>query len=283
MRLPRRLSRALRVLRTAAAEQPHAPQPGPTAGRRHPGGRLLVGGLALATTLAAPLAGWAASPSTAQLQALESALNGSDPAALQAVLADGPGIDAALLERRWSTLRQQFPDARWQLTPGSPTQKGQPTVNLRVIGSRVEGSVSYRLTGDQVLELRSDGQRITGQNLLREQTILRSGDSDLPVSVLIPDAVLTGQRYDVDVIFDDPLDGALVAGGIRALSSQQVAAMESPAVELAAMGGGGLFKTVQAPYTPGSQTWAVLLVHPRGVISATKRVRVVSDRAQLTP
>lgn len=283
MRLPRRLSRALRVLRTAATEQPHPPHAGPTAGRRHPGGRLLVGGLALATTLAAPLAGWAASPSTAQLQALESALNGSDPAALQAVLADGPGIDAALLERRWSTLRQQFPDARWQLTPGSPTQKGQPTVNLRVIGSRIEGSVSYRLTGDQVLELRSDGQRITGQNLLREQTILRSGDSDLPVSVLIPDAVLTGQRYDVDVIFDDPLDGALVAGGIRALSSQQVAAMESPAVELAAMGGGGLFKTVQAPYTPGSQTWAVLLVHPRGVISATKRVRVVSDRAQLTP
>ena len=124
MRLPRRLSRALRVLRTAATEQPHPPHSGPTAGQRHPGGRPLVGGLALATTLAAPLAGWAASPSTAQLQALESALNGSDPAALQAVLADGPGIDAALLERRWSTLRQQFPDARWQLTPGSPPRRG---------------------------------------------------------------------------------------------------------------------------------------------------------------
>jgi hypothetical protein len=277
MRLLRRLFRTPRVQRTAAAGQPPAP------GRRRQAGRLLAGSLALATTLAAPLAGWAASPTAAQLQALESALNGSDPAALQAMLADGPGIDAALLERRWSALRQEFPDARWQLTAGTPTQKGQPTVNLRVIGTRVEGRVSYRLTGDQVLELRSDGQRISGQNLLREQTILRSGDSDLPVSVLIPDAVLTGQRYDVDVIFDNPLDGALVAGGIRALSSQQVAAMESPAVELAAMGGGGLFKSVQAPYTPGSQTWAVLLVHPRGVISATKRVRVVSDRAQLTP
>lgn len=277
MRLLRRLFRTPRVQRTVAAGQPPAP------GRCRQAGRLLAGSLALATTLAAPLAGWAASPSAAQLQALESALNGSDPAALQAMLADGPGIDAALLERRWSALRQQFPDARWQLTAGTPTQKGQPTVNLRVIGSRVEGSVSYRLTGDQLLELRSDGQRISGQNLLREQTILRSGDSDLPVSVLIPDAVLTGQRYDIDVIFDDPLDGALVAGGIRGLSSQQVAAMESPAVELAAMGGGGLFKSVQAPYTPGSQTWAVLLVHPRGVISATKRVRVVSDRAQLTP
>lgn len=279
MRLPRRLSRALPGLRTAAAAQPPARSGSPA--RR--AASLLVGGLALGAILFAPLAGWAASPSPAQLQALEKALNGSDPAALKDLLADGPGIDAALMERRWSALRQQFPDARWQLTAGTPTQKGQPTVNLRVIGSRVEGSVSYRLTGDQLLELRTDGQRFNAQNLLREQTILRSGDSDLPVSVLIPDAVLTGQRYDVDVIFDEPLQGALVAGGIRALSSQQVAAMDSPAVELAAMGGGGLFKSVQAPYTPGSQTWAVLLVHPRGVISATKRVRVVSDRAQLAP
>lgn len=282
MRLPRRLFRALPVLRIAAAERQPAPQPRPAANRGLAARRRL-GCLALSVAISAPLAGWAASPSSAQLQALESALNGSDAAALRALLAEGPGIDPALLERRWSALRQQFPDARWQLTPGNPTQKGQPTVNLRVIGSRVDGNVSYRLTGDQLLELRSDGQRISGQNLLREQTILRSGDSDLPVSVLIPDAVLTGQRYDVDVIFDDPLQGALVAGGIRALSSQQVAAMDSPAVELAAMGGGGLFKTVQAPYTPGSQTWAVLLVHPRGVVSATKRVRVVSDKAQLTP
>ena len=40
---------------------------------------------------------------------------------------------------------------------------------------------------------------------------MRSGDQDLPVSLLIPDAVLTGQRYDVDVVFDEPLDGAVAA------------------------------------------------------------------------
>ena len=78
-------------------------------------------------------------------------------------------------------------------------------------------------------------------------------------------------------------DGALVAGGLLALTPQQVAAMESPSLDLAALGGGGLFKTVQAPYTPGSQTWAVLLVHPKGVLSATKRVRVVADKALLKP
>ena len=93
--------------------------------------------------------------------------------------------------------------------------------------------------------------------------------------------MLTGQRYDVDVIFDDPLDGALTAGGITALSPEQVSALESPSIELGALGGGGLFKTVQAPLRPGSQTWAVLLVHPQGVVSASKRVRVVADRRAL--
>ena len=281
MRLPRRLLSALPRSLPGRPPEPSSERTHPAARRRR--GWLAGSGLALGIWLGSTPFGWAASPSTAQLQALESALNGTDATALRSLLQDGPGIDSALLERRWTTLRQQFPDARWQLTPGSPTQKGQPTVNLRVIGSRVEGNVTYRLTADQLLELRSDGNRIQAQNLLREQSILRSGDSNLPVSVLIPDAVLTGQRYDVDVIFDDPLQGALVAGGIQALTAQQVAAMESPPVELSAMGGGGLFKSVRAPFTPGTQTWAVLLVHPRGIVSATKRVRVVGDRAQLTP
>jgi len=67
------------------------------------------------------------------------------------------------------------------------------------------------------------------------------------------------------------------------LSSRETKAMAMPRVELGALGGGGLFKTVQAPYTPGEQTWAVLLVHPQGIVTATKRVRVVSDRTQLSP
>ncbi|MFM7312622.1 MAG: hypothetical protein ACKO0M_05555, partial [Cyanobium sp.] len=191
MRLPRPLSSAL-----PQPSQPRSRHQGPggrpTPGRQTGIGWLIAIGFGLIGTVAEPVRAWAASPGASQLQALQSALNGSDPAALRALLSDGPGLDAALLERRWSTLRQRFPDARWQLTPGTPTQKGQPTVNLRVTGTRVEGGVSYRLTADQLLELRSDGNRINAQNLLREQSILRSGESDLPVSVMIPDAVLTG-------------------------------------------------------------------------------------------
>ncbi|MCT0224810.1 hypothetical protein KQ310_06535 [Synechococcus sp. CS-1328] len=228
-------------------------------------------------------AAWAAPPTPALLQALETALNSSASKDLAALLEAGPGFDPNELEARYSSLRQLFPDARWKITPAAPLRDGRATVTVKVTGQRQDGPYNYRLEASQQLALESSGSRINGQMVIREQSILRSGDADLPVSLLIPDAVLTGQRYDVDVLFDDPLEGAVAAGGIVPLTAEQLSAVESPDLQLGALGGGGLFKTVQAPTTPGSQTWAILLVHPKGIVSATKLVRVVADRQALQP
>jgi hypothetical protein len=246
-------------------------------------GRFLPRSLAgLAVLLGSTLPALAAAgPNAAQLKALETALNGTGE--LRGVMEDGPGLDVTLVELRRRSLLRQFPDARWQLSPGKPLRDGRSTVQLQVTGSRQDGQTRYRLDAQQQLVLGSSGGRINGQTVILEQTLLRSGEADLPVSLLIPDAVLTGQRYDVDVLFDEPLEGDIAAGGLVALTGQQVNALESPELQLGALGGGGLFKSVQAPFTPGSQTWAILLVHPKGIVSATKRVRVVADKAQLNP
>ena len=223
----------------------------------------------------------AANPTPAQLQALEAALNGEGDTALAGLLQAGPGLNPAEIQNRRRLLRGQFPDLRWQVSSGAPRRGGQPTVSVKLSGTRREGATTFRLDAEQLLLLQNEAGRFNGQTVLREQSMLRSGEQAPTVSLLIPDAVLTGQRYDIDVIFDEPLNGALTASGIAALTPAQVAAMESPTLELSGQEAGGLFKTVQAPLSPGSQTWAVLLVHPRGVISATKRVRVVADRAAL--
>jgi len=245
----------------------------------------ILAALSLAASAAGPARAAGAeggAPTPAQLEALQAALN-STAGSLAGVLAAGPGLDPQLVELRRRLLLKQFPDASWTITPGPTLKDGRRTVELRLQGSHSQGGTTFRLDATQQLALTSSGGRIASQAVLREQTIVRCGDQDLPVSLQIPDAVLTGQRYDVDVVFDEPLDGALVAGGLLALTSRQTTAMETPKLELDALGGGGLFKTVQAPYTPGEQTWAVLLVHPKGVVSATKRVRVVSERDQLNP
>lgn len=244
----------------------------------------LLTGLLGVGSLVAPLApASAAPPSPELLQALEKALNAPDDAPLAALLRAGPGLDPAQLRQRRQLLRQQFPDVSWTVKAGPPQRDGQPTVAIQTTGTRLQEGASFRLDAQQLLTLQSDGSHLSGQALLSETSLLRSGEKTVPVLLQVPDTVLTGERYDVDLIVDEPLDGALLAGGIAAVSPAQVAAMESPSVDLGALGGGGLFKTVRAPLTPGLQTWALLLVHPRGVITATKRVRVVSDRKALDP
>ena len=65
------------------------------------------------------------------------------------------------------------------------------------------------------------------------------------------------------------------------LTPAQVQQQISPNLALEPLGGGGLFKMVQAPQRPGVQNWAAMLVHPNGLVTVTKRVRVVSDRSEL--
>ena len=54
-----------------------------------------------------------------------------------------------------------------------------------------------------------------------------------------------------------------------------------PTIPLEPLGGGGLFKRVRAPQNPGDQSWAVMLVHPDGVVTATQQVKVVADASEL--
>ncbi len=211
---------------------------------------------------------------------LQQALNTPGGEALRGLLADEYASD---LESRFRIFSAKFPDARWSVRPAEPLKNGQPTFAVEVRGHREAESLSYALEANQRLALLTEGKLITGEEVISEQSILRSASKPLPISLLIPDAVLTGSRYDVDVIFDQPLGHAMVAGGLIALTPAQVSLQSTPDIQLAPMHGGGIFKSVQAPFTPGSQTWAAMLVHPDGVITVTKRVRVVSNEDELIP
>lgn len=236
--------------------------------------------VALAADPQAPAPAVATNP---PLQSLEAALNAPGDGALEALLQAAPGFDPSDLIARRQALRSRFADLRWTVTPGPALADGRATAQIQVRGTRKQAPFAFTLEADQQVLLVWSGGRIQGQEILREQSILRSAGSGgvLDVSLQIPDAVLTGQRYDVDLIVDQPLQGAITAGGLIALTPQQVRSFEMPVLPMGPLYGGGLFKTVQAPASPGSQTWAMVLVHPKGIVSVSKRVRVVSDRAQL--
>ena len=212
---------------------------------------------------------------------LQQALNSDDR--VQALSALMTPDQASTLIDRFRRFSMRFPETRWAVRPDQPLADGRSTVKLAVSGTRQQDGLSYSFKAKQRLALSTAGGLITAQEVLSDQSVLTSASKPLPISLMIPDTVLTGSRYDVDVVVDQPLGKALLAGGLTPVTAQQVLVQESPDVQLEPLGGGGLFKSVQAPFQPGVQTWAALLVHPDGVITVSKRVQVVDDRAQLTP
>ena len=181
------------------------------------------------------------------------------------------------LTQRYQRFRQDFPGVTWSVEPAAPLDDGRQTLLLHVRGTAESDGLSYQLEATERIAIRFADGRMEDQELIAHESLLRSGERPLAVTLGIPDTVLTGSRYDIDLIVDEPLDQALVAAGLIDLTEQQVEDQLRPNLPLAPMGGGGLFKSVQAPQAPGSQTWAVMLVHPDGVVTATKRVRVVSS------
>ena len=182
-----------------------------------------------------------------------------------------------LLIQRYQRFRRDFPEVTWRVEPVAPQADGRATLLLQVRGDAESAGLSYQLEAMERIAIRLEDGRMVNQELVAHESLLRSGERPVAVTLDIPDAVLTGSRYDVDLIVEEPLGQALVSAGLIDLTHQQVEQQLRPNVPLAPMGGGGLFKSVQAPQVPGSQTWALLLVHPNGVVTATKRVRVVSS------
>ena len=209
---------------------------------------------------------------------LEMALNSGDSDDL--IHLTSPDLTSTV-QRRYDRFATDFPETRWRVEAMDPLDDGRSRLRVAVSGSGTADGQNYRLEASQVLAVRIEAGVMVEEELLEEQSLLRSGTAELPITVQIPGAVLTGSRYDIDVIFDEPLGQAVAAGGLIQLTPEQRLEQRRPTIQLAPLGGGGLFKQVQAPQRSGIQSWAVMLVHPDGVITATQQVRVVDTEAQL--
>ncbi len=205
---------------------------------------------------------------------LEKALNKSDHSSLRTLLESRNGLDQV---RRYSNFMKKYPNALWTVEQSIPRKDGPPTFQIAVTAIKESGPHNYFLESKQLVTFQAKDGKIIDQELISEQSILKSSIKPLPITILIPDQVLTGSRYDIDIVFDEPLGGALVAAGLINISPEQVKNQVIPPIVLSPMGGGGLFKSVKAPLKEGIQTWVALLAHTDGLISVTKKVKVVSD------
>ena len=117
--------------------------------------------------------------------------------------------------------------------------------------------------------------KIKNYKIISEESILNSQNSPLIVRIISPDKVLTGERYEMNLIVEKPLDNSLLASGLIVIKDKETLNIsKNYSFGIKPNQSGGLFKYIQAPLEPGFQIISAIITHPEGIYSMTKKIKV---------
>ncbi len=182
------------------------------------------------------------------------------------------------LKKQYIYFMNAFPNAKWIIKPDSKLKGNRQIINILIEGERQTSTHKYSLISNQKLAIETEKGKIINTQLLSNYSIVQSGSNPLEITIQIPDEVLTGSKYDIDIILNKPLEDKIIAGGLIAEDREYFDNKKTKDINLKPIASGGLFKSVRAPLNPGKQTWSALIAHPEGLVTVTKMVRVISNK-----
>ncbi len=186
------------------------------------------------------------------------------------------------LRIKYTKFSNNLSDLKWIIKPSKNLSDNRQSIEVIVKGNKKIGNHNYSLFSKQRLAISTEKGKIIKQEIVSEYSILNTNMQDLNLTIGIPDRVLTGSKYNIDLIFQNPLKERVIAGGLIAIMQGNTNNADYN-LTLKPTESGGLFKIVRAPLRPGKQRWAALLAHPEGLITITKTVKIVSSKSELKP
>jgi len=171
------------------------------------------------------------------------------------------------------SFRKKYKDMKWSIT----TIKNYPNelfLDIKIKSKRELGNQTYDLDTNQTVKVEFHKNKIKEYEVIDEESILTSLNSPLIIKKVIPSKVLTGERYEINLIIESPLDKSLIASGMTILNKYEKIKISNKNFGLKPNQTGGLFKYIQAPLEPGYQTISAVITHPKGIYSITKKIKV---------
>ena len=165
-----------------------------------------------------------------------------------------------------------FPDSEWKIKRSKSNIQNKEIFRIKVSGKKiVNGEIHILESNFDYLFSIVNGKIDKGiiKNLF---TTIRNDDKKIDISFKIPDKVLTGSKYDIDIILNKPLEEVIIAGAIK---PHQVNSLFEQEILLEPLASGGIFKITRAPSKPGIQIWSGIIAHPEGMITFTKSIDIV--------
>tara|TARA_A100001035_G_scaffold87106_1_gene67773 strand:- start:98 stop:823 length:726 start_codon:yes stop_codon:yes gene_type:complete len=167
-----------------------------------------------------------------------------------------------------------FPNSKWKIKRLKSDIANQDILRIKVSGEKiVNGEIHILESNFDYLFSIVNGKIDEGiiKNLF---TIIRNDKNKIDISFKIPDKVLTGSKYDIDIILNKPLENVIIAGAIK---QHQVNLFFDQEISLEPLASGGIFKITRAPTKPGIQIWSGIIAHPEGMITFTKSIDIVDE------
>ena len=176
------------------------------------------------------------------------------------------------ITKQFSKIVNDFPNSKWKIKKLKSNIPNKDLLRINVSGKKmVNGEIQILESNFDYLFSIVKGKINEGiiKNLF---TIIRNDDKKIDISFKIPDKVLTGSKYDIDIILNQPLEEVIIAGAIK---PHQVNSFFEQEILLEPLSSGGIFKMTRAPSEPGIQIWSGIIAHPEGLITFTKSIEIV--------
>lgn len=116
--------------------------------------------------------------------------------------------------------------------------------------------------------------KLVNQEILTEQSRLTSGDNPPKVEIVAPAIVETGEKYNFDLIVDEPLEDRVLLGAIKEEKTAGNLYLNPTVLELKPLPAGGIYKTATAPLLPDSNWVSAILVRGDGITVISHRVNI---------
>ncbi len=176
------------------------------------------------------------------------------------------------IPKQFSKIVNDFPDSKWKIKKLKSNIPHKEILRIKVSGEKIVNGKIHLLESNfdyifSILNGKIDEGAI--KNLF---TTIRNDDKKIDINFQIPDKVLTGSKYDIDVILDKPLEEVIIAGAIKPHQANSFFEQE---ILLEPLASGGIFKMTRAPSKPGVQIWSGIIAHPQGMITFTKSIEIV--------
>ena len=178
------------------------------------------------------------------------------------------------IQKQFSKIINDFPDSQWKIKRLKSNIPNKEILRIKVFGEKiVNGEIHILQSNFDYLFSIVNGK--IGEGIIKNLfTTIRSDDKKIDISFKIPDKVLTGSKYDIDIILNKPLEEVIIAGAIK---PHQVNSLFEQEILLEPLASGGIFKMTRAPSKPGIQIWSGIIAHPKGMITFTKSIDIIDE------